>query len=71
MNKIKLENELRYNGNAQIITTHKGKSHNELGSRSIIIAKIGCRTIEFATQNRMCCSLKTLLIVNYKTSLLR
>jgi hypothetical protein len=40
MNKIILVNELTYNGNAHIITTHKGKSHNELGSKSIIIAKI-------------------------------
>jgi hypothetical protein len=37
---IKFLNELRYKGKALIMTTHRGKSHNELGKKSIIIANV-------------------------------
>jgi hypothetical protein len=33
-------NALRYKGIALIMTTHRGKSHNELGKNSIIIANV-------------------------------
>ena len=38
--QLKLSNELRYKGKAHIMTTHRGKSHNELGKKIIIIANI-------------------------------
>ena len=37
---IKFLNELRRKGKAHIMTTHRGKSHNELGKKIIIIANI-------------------------------
>jgi hypothetical protein len=33
-------NELKYKGTTLIMTTHKGKSHNELGKKSIINTKV-------------------------------
>ena len=37
---IKFLNELRWKGKAHIMTTDRGKSHNELGKKIIIIANI-------------------------------